>query len=885
MAAAGRVEISLCSSDEEGAPPSVAVKLGKRKGKERAVTPSAKKEKLQEDSDDEVMVVDRPTPQTADPVTIGASSSSGVAAGAGSSSDVAAADDDVEYVGRTGEIALADFPHSRENCCVVKFVPGREKEYCANCYCESPPTRPHGHSPPDPCALMRNVCARRWQATCVTRPPPAAPSGPSTARRRTRRRNGSSVVGSTVRALRMGRQRRCPSRALAPTQPPRGHARRSSRQSSRSTPWRPLRRPDYSPHFGRTRHRALHTCCTSSAPQIRCCSSRFGQTAECARAGFCATRWEWVRCARCHPPVECRFFSQRPLPARAGKTCVCAALILAHAAANKPKKADVTAFEARTLGCRANVWTKVGGVDYLSHGKSTDFAAPDATRTPMMQAFKMVWCKETRRMVRSNRLKEWVRDHSLSALPNPAHKAWKEQTKIRFGLTVVLTSCTLLGQWQDELRKWAPSLRVGVYYGVGRDAMYKELSKLDVVLTTHGSTLFNGFREWTAFHRLIIDECHLLTGSNEGIRAYDARFVWGVSGTPMSSSPTDLRFMAETLGQWTGGLNLKADTFIQTRNGPRVSVEQYGNFQRFVDKLRKIMIRHTKAQRIGGEAALALPDSAAETAMIGMSGAERARYNDVEVWLASRLKTIIGRESKPKTWVVEMEMSGSRQQCAGAAWDAAKRCAKLEWLLADLATLRASDPTMHAVVFTHFAASYSRIRSSLVLAGYTVCGFQGNCQPAERHRTIREFQESVDSVQGGAPVASSTNAKIFLATMKVGNVGITLTAATRVYLFEPCLDPAMEMQAAGRIHRLGQTKDVLVKRLVYRHSIESAILKVHDEIKAGRLRIVDHAWPKEGLRALLHEFERAGQDHDEDVDDESAVDEEEEEDDDDDDMH
>ena len=71
-----------------------------------------------------------------------------------------------------------------------------------------------------------------------------------------------------------------------------------------------------------------------------------------------------------------------------------------------------------------------------------------------------------------------------------------------------------------------------------------------------------------------------------------------------------------------------------------------------------------------------------------------------------------------------------------------------------------------------------------------------------RHATIREFQASIDQVQAGAAVAEEPEAKIFLATTKVGNVGITLTAATRVYLFEPCLDPSMEMQAAGRIHRL-----------------------------------------------------------------------------------
>ena len=72
----------------------------------------------------------------------------------------------------------------------------------------------------------------------------------------------------------------------------------------------------------------------------------------------------------------------------------------------------------------------------------------------------------------------------------------------------------------------------------------------------------------------------------------------------------------------------------------------------------------------------------------------------------------------------------------------------------------------------------------------------------ERHRTIRSFQESAQASTAKGSKRPKVAAKVFVATMKVGNVGITLTAATRVYLMEPCLDPTMEVQAAGRIHRL-----------------------------------------------------------------------------------
>ena len=89
-----------------------------------------------------------------------------------------------------------------------------------------------------------------------------------------------------------------------------------------------------------------------------------------------------------------------------------------------------------------------------------------------------------------------------------------------------------------------------------------------------------------------------------------------------------------------------------------------------------------------------------------------------------------------------------------------------------------------------------------------------------------------------------------MVTIKTGAVGITLTAATRVYLLEPCYDPAAEAQAAGRIHRLGQVNDVLIKRLVFRDSIEARIVEMHAAIKAGTVNISGGYINAAGLRIL-----------------------------------
>ena len=103
----------------------------------------------------------------------------------------------------------------------------------------------------------------------------------------------------------------------------------------------------------------------------------------------------------------------------------------------------------------------------------------------------------------------------------------------------------------------------------------------------------------------------------------------------------------------------------------------------------------------------------------------------------------------------------------------------------------------------------------------------GSTDVKVRHKAIRDFQ------------ASEPRPKVFVLTMKTGSCGITLTAATRVYLMEPCIDPAHELQAAGRIHRLGQSKDVLCKRFCFRSTYEEQVVELHRQLKSGQAALTD----------------------------------------------
>ena len=91
--------------------------------------------------------------------------------------------------------------------------------------------------------------------------------------------------------------------------------------------------------------------------------------------------------------------------------------------------------------------------------------------------------------------------------------------------------------------------------------------------------------------------------------------------------------------------------------------------------------------------------------------------------------------------------------------------------------------------------------------GLVTLEFSGSTGPVKRDEAIREFQRGLDAASasaaggGAGGAAAEPRACVFVITTRAGNVGITLTAASRVYLMEPALDPAVEMQAAGRIHR------------------------------------------------------------------------------------
>jgi len=425
--------------------------------------------------------------------------------------------------------------------------------------------------------------------------------------------------------------------------------------------------------------------------------------------------------------------------------------------------------------------------------------------------------------------------------------AFSEEThKLRIKATVILTSVSLIGQWVDECRKHAPGLNVGVYHNPsGKCICRNDLYALDVIISTSTFEWNKDISRNFKFHRVVVDESHLFATAPSSAKiqyatAKSSSFRWCVTATPFTTSIAELQKQLQFLNHGRVGFSLShslravlgAFQSLTVRSPQTVKKQA---FYDLADVLKKCMIRHTKVQRIHGSEALALPASTTTTIYIDMTQQEREWFDHAHV-KKSTLMRMLQRGDK----VMALQNCFTFRMNTITP-DQAAGLTKIKTLVGELQELRVTEPSFRVVVFTQALAMHKFIVDALLRERMNAFEIKGSTKAKKRDEAIRKFQNGND-----------TSPAVFVITLRSGNVGITLTAASRVYLIEPSLDPAAEIQAAGRIHRLGQTKAVQVKRLVFRNSVESNIIDLHQEIATGRISISDGFFPPEAVKILAN---------------------------------
>lgn len=346
--------------------------------------------------------------------------------------------------------------------------------------------------------------------------------------------------------------------------------------------------------------------------------------------------------------------------------------------------------------------------------------------------------------------------------------------KTRLKATLVVTSVSLLGQWEDECRKHAPGLRCYRFHNNSKSQFGKNIPKSDEYES--GSALFDADIIVTAatkdfafaklddfcFNRIVVDESHMLEKAGVSMkytafRNLNAERRWCVTATPFVSRPDDILRQCAFLG-------FQKSFLVDMLDRALPSKRQGGSKKHFyasIDLLKKVMIRHTKDQQIGGSSALALPESKTRLVLLKMSPMELSKYNNGIRSIHSRVEVLRSKSTGTKPCTLEMQIA-PHVVLKGAV-------TKLQALVNDFKRVEAKTPNLKAVVFTQYRETYTMCVQALRRAGITTREFSGSTNASARDKAINLFQSA-----GSGPQA-------FVITVRAGVVG-SLSPQPRVFI-------------------------------------------------------------------------------------------------------
>jgi SNF2 family DNA or RNA helicase len=402
--------------------------------------------------------------------------------------------------------------------------------------------------------------------------------------------------------------------------------------------------------------------------------------------------------------------------------------------------------------------------------------------------------------------------------------------------TVILTSVSLMGQWEDEVQKHAPGLKVRRFHPPSRSKVplnlrepechwEGELPTVDVLISTATFAWPTNVTKDYMFHRVVMDEAHLFASPRAAninhANQIKARRKWCVTATPCSNSIYDLSLQVCFLGQSHLGSALMRAQKSMCAGGSKPSIQVCNH--EVAQQFSKYMIRHEKSQLLGdGSEALSLPPTVTKVVTLQMTPAERFIF---QTKLHQSVGARLRQYQTSGIGIFPLEQQVLQPLCSNSLFSNWRESSKIGALLQDIASLQKEDFNLRAVVFTQYTHTHGEVVKALrAFFGIPVVyELTGSTSATNRDFAIRAFQ------------GPRTFPAVIVVTLRAGSVGMTLTNASRLYLMEPSIDSAAELQAMGRIHRLGQDRPVQVTKFVQADTVEANLLELHKEIQAGRI--------------------------------------------------
>ncbi len=371
---------------------------------------------------------------------------------------------------------------------------------------------------------------------------------------------------------------------------------------------------------------------------------------------------------------------------------------------------------------------------------------------------------------------------------------------------LIVSPTSVLVNWQDELARFSPDLRVLTLHGGDRHTRFGEIQAAEVVLTTYPLLSRDSEELLKAdFHCILLDEAQNIknprTQAAQVVCQLKARHRLCLSGTPIENH----------LGELWSLFNFLIPGFLSDETRFRAVFRQ--PIEKYNDKARrKFLSRRVRPfllRRRKDEVARELPEKTEIDRKVDLVGSQRDLYETSRVALESRGREEIQNKGVSRSHIIILDaLLKLRQVCCDprlVPLEAARgvtESAKLDLLMELVPTLL--EDGRRILLFSQFTSMLALIAERLDQTQIPFLLLTGDT--TDRATPVRRFQ--------------SEEVPLFLISLKAGGSGLNLTAADTVILFDPWWNPAVEAQATDRAHRIGQDKPVFVYRLLTTGTVE-----------------------------------------------------------------
>ncbi len=405
---------------------------------------------------------------------------------------------------------------------------------------------------------------------------------------------------------------------------------------------------------------------------------------------------------------------------------------------------------------------------------------------------------------------------------------------------LIVLPASLVFNWKNEIKKYAPSLSVYAHTGIRRYRSASHLQGFDVILTTYHTALKDvEMLRQIEFEYIILDESQQIKNRESkifgAVNDLDAKHKVSLSGTPIENSLSDLWSQMQFINpELLGSFPFFKKEFLKP-------IEKMQNEEK-KNRLRRLitpyLLRRTKE-----EVAKDLPELTQKVFYSEMTPPQKKVYEREKSTARNFILENIVKGNPKFNMVVLKTLLRLRQIANHPSLyldDYAHGSGKFDDIIHHLEVLKKGGHK--ALIFSQFVSYLGFFKAAFEKAGWTYSMLTGDMNVTKREAAIKNFQENKDT-------------QFFLISLKAGGTGLNLTSADYVFIADPWWNPSAERQAIARAHRIGQTQNVIAMKFITKDTIEEKILKLQEKKTKLAEDIIENSdkirFEKEDLEFLL----------------------------------